>query len=472
MSTLSVRVVNASLDNKQRQHWFLKISFRGRDYAIRKRFKEFVSLNNHLNATLLKDLTLLHPFPERNMPWSSSKRHEDVLKRRQMQLQAWIDALISMNVVNSLLREFFGVDEFNLMSLKREMEKSGGLSIRLQNIVDSSKLLMLPLAIGKSSNTVVSPVANSFSQQSYFSRRKSSFSAFFGSHNSASARKVSNTTTPPASLSSSPSLFRPASETPSSQEAIKAEDLFQRRASTSKFIRIVASSSGKPPNDDAHSFSSFSSRGPSPSTSFASSSLVTGSYMSDLTMMGPADLHSCLLRDNYRSYARHEWRSRGEDILELLEGLERRVLPIPRTNRSEEPVTTRYRGMPITRTPSFEFVDCYDEEGDDTQNGAATSLSYYERGDDILEIFSLPIPALAVDDASVFHGIFSKVTSGEPWPDLIVHMAVSDGYDCGQYTTAKRPHQDVRQSGAGRVAVAIPNIPKRKLQEPISYRRK
>ena len=197
MSHMSVTVVTSQMDRKGRQHWVLKVGYRGREYGLRKRFSEMARLSNHLNSTVLKGLVLPSAFPEKNYPWSSSKRDEDVLRRRQMGIQAWFDQLISMGVCVSLLKEFLLVDEFQLLSLRQEAELNGLVVMSKQQLaLDSCKQNMLPLA----ARPLIAPSGSprELGRPPLASRTTSS---------SSSSRHISvgSGTTPPASLSSSPS---------------------------------------------------------------------------------------------------------------------------------------------------------------------------------------------------------------------------------------------------------------------------
>ena len=195
MSHMSVTVVTSQMDRKGRQHWVLKVGYRGREYGLRKRFSDMAKLSNHLNSSVLRGLVLPCAFPEKNYPWSSSKRDEDVLRKRQMGIQAWFDQLISMGVCNSILNEFLLVDDWKLLSLRQEAELNGLVVMNKQQLaLDSCKQNMLPLArqVG-----VLSSSPRELGRPPLAPRSASS---------SSSSRHISigSGTTPPASLSSSP----------------------------------------------------------------------------------------------------------------------------------------------------------------------------------------------------------------------------------------------------------------------------
>lgn len=86
--------------------YFIKVVYNGRQWSIKKRFREFEILNEYL----IKDgIHIPNPLPQK-FPW---RRHDEkMLKLRRKELQLYLDGILKCTPLSSnrLLREFLEID--------------------------------------------------------------------------------------------------------------------------------------------------------------------------------------------------------------------------------------------------------------------------------------------------------------------------------------------------------------------------
>jgi hypothetical protein len=127
----------------------IKVYYSGRQWMIKKRYKEFSILNDYLEKY---DMEIPYPLPPK-YPWR--KHDEKMLKKRRGELQNYLDGLLNFHPINSnrFLKEFLEID-MGLLALTRKKSKKDVLSFeQLKFIPDFFSKSIIPFA-----NHIINPI--------------------------------------------------------------------------------------------------------------------------------------------------------------------------------------------------------------------------------------------------------------------------------------------------------------------------
>ncbi len=202
----SAHIQKFSKNNDGHTEYFIKVVFNGREWAIRKRYSEFIQFDDYLGKSGYK---VSYSLPEKTW-WK--RFDQNVLGQRQKELQSYLDVLLKSTVSteNSLVREFLEVDYNKLAFARRqtvrEFTKAENLDTIVTNFrksvidIPSKKTLMMStpvqtrgrqLSVFKRINSLGTGYGSTASKSSSFSnrpllRRGETVTSDSGMHNSGS----------------------------------------------------------------------------------------------------------------------------------------------------------------------------------------------------------------------------------------------------------------------------------------------
>eukprot|EP01039_Chlorochromonas_danica_P005564 gene5564-6126_t len=111
--------------------YFIKVVHNGREWSIKKRYKEFATLHEFL---LKNEMEIPYPLPAK---YAFRRHDEKMLRLRRKELQSYLDGLLKCHPLNSnrFLREFLEV-EMGLLGIARKLPK---MSLQVMNVLENLK---------------------------------------------------------------------------------------------------------------------------------------------------------------------------------------------------------------------------------------------------------------------------------------------------------------------------------------------
>lgn len=127
--------------------YFILILFQGREWAIRKRYSDFLRFDEFLRNS---GQCLHYQLPEKNW-WN--KFDPTLLSKRLKELQNYLDVLLreTVSAENSLVREFLEVDENMLALAKKQSFKEISYSDKMVLIVKQTRKAMIAIPSNRDS---------------------------------------------------------------------------------------------------------------------------------------------------------------------------------------------------------------------------------------------------------------------------------------------------------------------------------
>lgn len=121
--------------------YFIKVIYKGKVWAIRKRYRDFAVLDSALRKNSLIDKDI--KFPKKN--WWAKRHDVDRLSKRAKELQAYLHQLLNSSVTteNSLMKEFLEVDLNNLEMAKKMTSFQMQRNEQLQLVIDTFHICLL-----------------------------------------------------------------------------------------------------------------------------------------------------------------------------------------------------------------------------------------------------------------------------------------------------------------------------------------
>ena len=147
MSIVSTHVQKYYQNTAGFTEYFILILYQGREWAVRKRYSEFVRLDEFLR---ISGHCINYQLPEKNW-WN--KFDPSLLSKRLKELQCYLDVLLRETVTaeNSLVREFLEVDENMLALAKKKSFKEISYSDKMVLIVKQMRKVMIGIPSNRDS---------------------------------------------------------------------------------------------------------------------------------------------------------------------------------------------------------------------------------------------------------------------------------------------------------------------------------
>ena len=165
--------------------YFIKVVFNGKQWAIRKRYSEFIAFDEYLQRSGYK---VNYTLPEKTW-W---KRFDpQVLVQRQKELQQYLNVLLgnTISTENSLVREFLEVDQNRLALAKRQTFREFKYSENLDSIVAYFPKMMIDIP---SNRNIASVTPNKQRQASTVFQRMNSLGTGFRTFSNAKSTSFSS----------------------------------------------------------------------------------------------------------------------------------------------------------------------------------------------------------------------------------------------------------------------------------------
>ncbi len=145
MMSATAHIQKFNKNSEGHTEYFIKVLFNGREWAIRKRYSEFIIFDEYLQKGGYK---VSYSLPAKTW-W---KRFDpNVLIQRQKELQSYLDVLLKSTVSteNSLVREFLEVDLNKLALAKKQTYKEFTSNENLENVVASFRKSVIEIPSNK-----------------------------------------------------------------------------------------------------------------------------------------------------------------------------------------------------------------------------------------------------------------------------------------------------------------------------------
>lgn len=192
MSLASAHIQKYGKNSDGHVEYFIKVFYLGKEWGIRKRYKDFVKFDEYFRTNHEGSLTCELPPKEW---WKRSKSSK--LYRRQKGLQQYLDALLTMAQPTevSIIREFLEVDVYMLNFARKQSFQEFKFSNRMQDIINETREAMVgvPTYVVRSNSTQTNgkptrPRGVSITQRA---PSHTGFSAAYGSHVTSSSSGLS-----------------------------------------------------------------------------------------------------------------------------------------------------------------------------------------------------------------------------------------------------------------------------------------
>ena len=142
MSLASAHIQKYSKNPEGHTEYFIKVFYLGKEWAIRKRYKDFVKFEEFFKGSGF--CTMEYTLPPKTW-WNKNKK--STLYKRQKELQQYLDILLTTSNATevSLIREFLEVDENMLSFAKKQSTQEYNYSAQLQDVIREARHQMITM---------------------------------------------------------------------------------------------------------------------------------------------------------------------------------------------------------------------------------------------------------------------------------------------------------------------------------------
>jgi hypothetical protein len=178
MTTTSADIQRYEVSTEGNIHYFIKVVYNGREWAVRKRYSDFSRLDEFLQKDGFK---LSYALPSKQF-WN--KYDKKALAARQKGLQSYLNTLLTNTVSsdNSLVKEFLEVDHNRLQQARKQSFHAFKRTERLESLVSIMNRMVIPIPAVKNARLVQQPLPPKEVQSAPVTRERHGSNSSVGSH--------------------------------------------------------------------------------------------------------------------------------------------------------------------------------------------------------------------------------------------------------------------------------------------------